>query len=987
MKSNAPWSVKGIERDAREAAKEAARREGMTVGEWLNNMIYSHGQSGAASGGEVEGLKLRDIVTAIEHLRNRIVDAEKKSTETVSSLSRNVGGVVERVQRLERVKPAQGTYDDLSARLEKLETSGGDRNRIEALKALEKAVAQVAMQFSNAQKTTLHRLDSAEQQLQEFAERIDRIGLDGDPADIKALKTTIEGLAERVTRAEKVAGEAAALNDAAASSVDPEFVEQTGARLRVLGDEIKRGGDQIRAFETAVSRLSDQIEAAEKRSSEGVQKVAETIADVREQILSEDGKDENAAAALEAKLAAAQQETDQRLASLQHSFEEMNARVQTLNEAARAAPRQPAAGPEPEAEPAPDPAAQAANQTPAQAANQTPAPNDEPGLDDIDEAVAALEAGDDAHDDDKEVDPFAFDDDLEAEADSEDNEEALEDFSFQLDEDSESAADENTGDATAPDSVGDAQSRLAKVRSALSGEGYESADRIDADTQDDTDEEIAAMLGDLEEDGFAITDQDEEDRQAPETASLTPDKEDDAPQSADEDAAEDIDATGAANADEMQAAEETTDSPPMAEPPAEENYLATARRRAKEAAASREEEAKRPTRRNLSAKQRAILAARARQKQLTAKAGDDEEPAAAEDTRPSSVRDKNSEQASEDRDDDETPTGRFAKISAALSAARSRLGRKKDDDADAAPAAKDKVAAPAAAVEETHDGDSAGRNNDRAALENLKATSSARPVTYALLGAIILAFVALAWLMKDFIFPSGDSGENTPAVTQTAQPATPSTAEDASTAAATDLPAVPEAPAIDPQALYLEAMRGLSAADTETAASEAISKLQDAAALGSPPAQLQLGELYKTGQGVEQDASQARVWFRRAANGGNVLAMHRLGVMTARGDGGAADTASAIGWFEQAANFGLVDSQYNLGAIYHPTENGGGVQDAEEAYYWYSLAARNGDDAAEPLAAGIGASLTDAERTAVDQRVSDWSALDTDPAANALSEG
>ncbi len=31
-----PWSVKGVDADARETAKEAARRAGMTLGEWLN---------------------------------------------------------------------------------------------------------------------------------------------------------------------------------------------------------------------------------------------------------------------------------------------------------------------------------------------------------------------------------------------------------------------------------------------------------------------------------------------------------------------------------------------------------------------------------------------------------------------------------------------------------------------------------------------------------------------------------------------------------------------------------------------------------------------------------------------------------------------------------------------------------------------------------------------------------------------------------------
>ena len=39
MTSGAPWSVKGINPRAREIAKDLARRDGMTLGEWINKLI------------------------------------------------------------------------------------------------------------------------------------------------------------------------------------------------------------------------------------------------------------------------------------------------------------------------------------------------------------------------------------------------------------------------------------------------------------------------------------------------------------------------------------------------------------------------------------------------------------------------------------------------------------------------------------------------------------------------------------------------------------------------------------------------------------------------------------------------------------------------------------------------------------------------------------------------------------------------------------
>lgn len=39
MKPGIPWSVKGIDGKAREIAKDAARSQGKTLGEWLNMKI------------------------------------------------------------------------------------------------------------------------------------------------------------------------------------------------------------------------------------------------------------------------------------------------------------------------------------------------------------------------------------------------------------------------------------------------------------------------------------------------------------------------------------------------------------------------------------------------------------------------------------------------------------------------------------------------------------------------------------------------------------------------------------------------------------------------------------------------------------------------------------------------------------------------------------------------------------------------------------
>ena len=44
MKFGVPWSVKGIRPEARETAREAARRSGMSLGNWLNSVILQQAE-------------------------------------------------------------------------------------------------------------------------------------------------------------------------------------------------------------------------------------------------------------------------------------------------------------------------------------------------------------------------------------------------------------------------------------------------------------------------------------------------------------------------------------------------------------------------------------------------------------------------------------------------------------------------------------------------------------------------------------------------------------------------------------------------------------------------------------------------------------------------------------------------------------------------------------------------------------------------------
>jgi localization factor PodJL len=127
---------------------------------------------------------------------------------------------------------------------------------------------------------------------------------------------------------------------------------------------------------------------------------------------------------------------------------------------------------------------------------------------------------------------------------------------------------------------------------------------------------------------------------------------------------------------------------------------------------------------------------------------------------------------------------------------------------------------------------------------------------------------------------------------------------------------------------------------------EAARWLERAAKQGLAPAQFRLGRRYEKGIGVKKDLTAARDLYRSAADKGNGKAMHNLALLYAHGIDGPADYRNAAHWFRKAADCGLAGSQYNLGILY---ARGIGVeQNYAESYKWLALAANQGDkDAAK----------------------------------------
>ncbi|GGD19800.1 hypothetical protein GTQ45_03255 [Pyruvatibacter mobilis] len=156
-----------------------------------------------------------------------------------------------------------------------------------------------------------------------------------------------------------------------------------------------------------------------------------------------------------------------------------------------------------------------------------------------------------------------------------------------------------------------------------------------------------------------------------------------------------------------------------------------------------------------------------------------------------------------------------------------------------------------------------------------------------------------------------------------------------------------------------------------------------AAEQGLAPAQYRLGTMFEKGVGVPENPTKARSWYERAAGQGNVKAMHNLAVMLAEGAGGPQDFAAAARSFTAAADRGLADSQYNL-AILH--ERGLGVErNLAEAYKWFSVAAANGDADAGARAEALKNSVDAAKLVDAELAARTFAPKASDPAANEVA--
>ena len=240
----------------------------------------------------------------------------------------------------------------------------------------------------------------------------------------------------------------------------------------------------------------------------------------------------------------------------------------------------------------------------------------------------------------------------------------------------------------------------------------------------------------------------------------------------------------------------------------------------------------------------------------------------------------------------------------------------------------------------------------------------------------------------------GGSAQDTPVADLAPQPARDEGEQTAARAEPQTLPAPPAAapaqapaPATPPRPVTLDAAaqagdpiaRYQLAVQREGAgyATGAAALMRRAAEQGVPDAQYRFAKMLERGEGVAQNPAAALQWTLTAARGGHARAMHNAGVMYATGLGTTENYEQAARWFEQAALHGVRDSQFNLALFF---EQGLGVpQSLADAYAWFLIAGRAGDSAAAERAETMRRDVEPAARAQADRVADGFTARTLDP--------
>ena len=394
MQPDLPWNVAGIPPEAREAARAAARREGLSVGEWLTRRILRSLTENGEAGGwhrppEIDyraipgDLSPRDtdemmarvsrsenetssayrrIEDQLRTLSNRLEATEKAQSENGKAMSvaateintatreqaqafdqlgAHVMGLSDRLARVEHSAASDGVKDavkGLHAGLSRLADQIAENTNQSAtqIAALAGNVASVAGKLNDVRSEAEHTARALSSRIAAFDERI-RSTEGASRAVADKLDRTIAGI--EAARGARASEQAEIQRQAAAIAHLSDALDKLATRITT--SEPQTAGAIAQLSET-LDRLTSRITTSEPQTAGAITQLSETLDRLATRITTSEAQTAGAIARVEQQMADAkqgEQPFDRRLQGIEHALADIAGRLESAERSAASSAR------------------------------------------------------------------------------------------------------------------------------------------------------------------------------------------------------------------------------------------------------------------------------------------------------------------------------------------------------------------------------------------------------------------------------------------------------------------------------------------------------------------------------------------------------------------------------------------------------------------------------------------------------------------------
>ena len=327
-----PWNVAGVPPEAREAARAAARREGLSVGEWLTRKILrgiADTQGEAANdtpeeqneGGVEHPSERQDgdgvfarpthrefedgasgiIENELRSIARRLETAERTQSENQRALNKTAAEMsVASREHARAVDELRSSLKQLSHRMEIIERQAPGDGLRDAVRGLHQGLARLADQLSDAATHSSDQIAALAEKLHGASEGLQHARLETDSISsrlesrttqiderMQAIERRIEANANDTARAAENALAVARLEESLARlearTRDPGLDRRLSSVERALADVTDRAPIADRrngAVEEQMRALATRIESSERQQREIANELREAIAGI-----------------------------------------------------------------------------------------------------------------------------------------------------------------------------------------------------------------------------------------------------------------------------------------------------------------------------------------------------------------------------------------------------------------------------------------------------------------------------------------------------------------------------------------------------------------------------------------------------------------------------------------------------------------------------------------------------------------------------------